>query len=124
MTPFQIDASSKAPCTRTTVGFWNCNPMVKVSPCALILKCSLLRTGSGFMKHRLTAVVADEIQRNAKRDDVFEEKEAEVIHIPESPPRNGRVRCGEEHGAGDEEHQRGNQSSDKASFRAGIADDE
>src|SRR6201996_5914123 len=99
ITLFQIDASSKAPCTRTMVGFWFLNSILNLSPWFLFIAvCYVSLEGlpircSCFGKHRLSTVVADEVERNAERDHVLEQEQAQIVHVAHALPLNGCARC-------------------------------
>jgi hypothetical protein len=75
-------------------------------------------------EHRLPAVIADEVKRDAKRYDILEEKQSKIVHVSQALPLDGRARCRKKHGAGDEEHQRSDERSNEASLWAYVPDDE
>ena len=53
---------------------------------------------------RLSAIVADQIEPNSERDNVFEEKQADVVHVMDAVNHDGVIRSRDQHGACGEEH--------------------
>ena len=48
---------------------------------------------------RFSAVIADQIERNSERDNVLEEKQAEIVHVVDAVNHDGVIRCRDQHGA-------------------------
>ena len=53
---------------------------------------------------RFSAIIADQIERNSERDNVLEEKQAEVVHVMDAVDHDGVIRSRDQHGACGEEH--------------------
>ena len=57
-----------------------------------------------FSRDRFSAIIADQIERNSERDDVLEEKQAEIVHVMDAVNYDGVIRSRDQHGACGEEH--------------------
>ena len=57
-----------------------------------------------FSHDRFSAVIADQIERNSERDDVLEEKQAEIVHVMDAVNHDGVIRSRDQHAACGEEH--------------------
>ena len=57
-----------------------------------------------FSNDRFSAIVGDQIERNSERDDVLEEKQAEVVHVMHAVNHDGVIRSRDQHAACGEEH--------------------
>jgi hypothetical protein len=53
---------------------------------------------------RFPAIIADQIERNSERDNVLEEKQAEVVHVMDAVNHDGVIRSRDQHGTCGEEH--------------------
>jgi len=53
---------------------------------------------------RFPAMIADQIERNSERDNVLEEKQAEVVHVMDAVNHDGVIRSRDQHGTCGEEH--------------------
>src|SRR5260370_39991723 len=63
------------------------------------------RPSSLILSHdRFSAIIADQIERNSERDNVFEEKQAEIVHVMDAVNHEGVIRSRDQHGACGEEH--------------------
>jgi hypothetical protein len=57
-----------------------------------------------FSHHRFSAKIADQVERNSERDNVLEEKQAEIVHVMDAVNHDGVIRSRDQHGACGEEH--------------------
>ena len=57
-----------------------------------------------FSHNRFSAIIADQIERNSERDDVLEEKQAEIVHVMDAVNHDSVIRSRDQHGACGEEH--------------------
>jgi hypothetical protein len=57
-----------------------------------------------FSHDRFSAIIADQIERNSERDNVLEEKQAEIVHVMDAVNHDGVIRSRDQHGACGEEH--------------------
>jgi len=57
-----------------------------------------------FNRDRFSAIIADQIERNSERDDVLEEKQAEIVHVMHAVNHDGVIRSRDQHAASGEEH--------------------
>ena len=57
-----------------------------------------------FSHDRFSAIIADQIERNSERDDVLEEKQAQIVHVMDAVNHDGVIRSRDQHGACGEEH--------------------
>jgi len=57
-----------------------------------------------FSRDRFSAIIADQIERNSERDDVLEEKQAEIVHVMHAVNHDGVIRSRDQHAASGEEH--------------------
>lgn len=57
-----------------------------------------------FSDDRFSAVIADQIERNSERDNVLEEKQAEIVHVMDAVNHDGVIRSRDQHAACGEEH--------------------
>jgi hypothetical protein len=57
-----------------------------------------------FSRDRFSAIIADQIERNSERDDVLEEKQAEIVHVMHAVNHDGVIRSRDQHAACGEEH--------------------
>jgi len=48
--------------------------------------------------------MADQIERNSERDNVLEEKQAEIVHVMDTVNHDGVIRSRDQHAACGEEH--------------------
>jgi hypothetical protein len=61
-----------------------------------------VRLTLAFSHDRVSAIVADQKERNSERDNVLEEKQAEVVHVMDAVNHYGVIRCHDQHAAGGE----------------------
>ena len=57
-----------------------------------------------FSHDRFSAIIADQIERNSERDNVLEEKQAEIVHVMDAVNHDGVIGSRDQHGACGEEH--------------------
>src|ERR1700743_792214 len=63
------------------------------------------RPSSLILGHdRFSAIVADQIERNSERDNVLEEKQAEIVHVMDTVNYYGVIGSRDQHAACGEEH--------------------
>src|SRR5690242_12895506 len=90
MTPFQLDASAKAPCTSTIVGLTSVcwDPGLWHSPgtsCSVVMRAHVVPAGDDVGTHRVTASRSDAgSARPASRPRVFHERT--VLLLPPYAP--------------------------------------
>ena len=78
---------------------------------------------SVFQEDSLVAEIADQVERDPKRDDILVEKQAQKTHIPYAVNGNGRAGCSEKHSAGGKEHHCCDEATYNTGFRPEIAGD-
>ena len=52
-----------------------------------------------FSHDRFSAIGADQIERNSERNDVLEEKQAEIVHVMHAVNHDGVIRSRDQHAA-------------------------
>ena len=84
--------------------------------------CIFVRSlASVFEEDRLVAEITDQVERHSERDDILEEKQAQITHIPYAVNGNGRAGGRKKHRAGGEEHHRSNEAAENTRFGPEIA---
>ena len=71
-----------------------------------------------------SSIKADQIERNSERDDVLEEKQAEIVHVMDAVNHDGVIRSRDQHGACGEEHADQNDPAQNTCFRFEVANDQ
>src|ERR1700751_575588 len=77
-----------------------------------------------FSHDRFSAIVANQIERNSERDNVLEEKQAEIVHVMDAVNHDGVIRSRDQHAACGEEHANQNDAAQNARFRFKVANDQ